>query len=117
MHTDAEDTEMRRILTDDEHRTAYHRAQDIALRYGHQLTYPETTELVAAVLAAADVLTPPPTPNPDTCTAQFADQAGDWWQCNHNPGHPNIYHHTEEGEYAWTDGTPGTVPAHPTIKP
>ena len=79
-------------------------------------------ELTAAILTAVGVFPPPPETDEldaECCTAVFlaweaeavdADLLGTWQQCGDEPGHDGIEH--DNGDFAWRDGQPGTVPAH-----
>ncbi|MBH1934102.1 hypothetical protein I5Q34_07305 [Streptomyces sp. AV19] len=98
-------TTPRRVLTEEEYQEACRRAHTAGRLRGDGAAH-----VVAAVLAAAGVLTPPPRPDaldPDTCTALFPDDHGYWLQCQEDPGHPG---HHNDGEFDWTDAHPDAVP-------
>lgn len=108
---DDEYTTVRRIVTEDEHRTAYDRAGAATRAVNITVPYPVLTDVVRAVLAAAGLLTPPPEPdtNDGTCTALFPDPEGVWWQCELDP-HDSTDGH-DAGDWDWSDSAPNAVPA------
>ncbi|MGW5401933.1 hypothetical protein [Streptomyces sp. NPDC003952] len=55
------------------------------------------------------LLTAPTDPDPDTCTARFADPDGGWWQCEQDPGHGTDG--DGGGDWGWSDTDPDALPA------
>ncbi|MFK0294794.1 hypothetical protein ACIQU6_30580 [Streptomyces sp. NPDC090442] len=108
---DDEPTTLRRIVTADEYDTAYSRAAAAAQAVGVTVPHPALHDAVRGVLAAVGLLTPPPEPDTTdgTCTAQFADDEGQWWQCEMEPHDPSEGH--DGGDWGWGDDAPNAVPA------
>jgi hypothetical protein len=98
----------RRILTDGEYATVLHRAGEEAHRARHELPDPALDAIVSGALAVVGLLTPPPAPDDDRCTAQFADPDGEWVQCQEDP-HDSGPH--DSGDWQWRDDDPSAVPA------
>ncbi len=101
-------TTARRVVTEDEYQEAAKIVRDVAGRDGTSLTPAATDEIVTALLASAGLLTPPPAPEPGTCTALLPDDEGMWVQCEGDPGHADTSH--RDGEFRWTDEHPEAVP-------
>jgi hypothetical protein len=72
------------------------------------LTDPALDAIVSGALAVVGLLTPPPAPDDDRCTAQFADPDGEWVQCQEDP-HDSGPH--DSGDWQWRDDDPSAVPA------
>jgi hypothetical protein len=96
----------RTVLTDDQYKAACSAAAG-ALRSAGAGSV-AIGDAVAAALATVGMLTPPFDPDPDTCTAMFADPAGDWWQCADDPDHDGDSH--DAGDWGWSDGDPDAIP-------
>ncbi|MEU6332828.1 hypothetical protein ABZ851_37125 [Streptomyces sp. NPDC047049] len=108
-----------RILGDDE----YERAVKAAVRADRSIGRATAVEIADAVLAEVGLFPPPLEPaelDSECCTAQClpfdaetcdAYTFGTWQQCGDEPGHPGDDH--DNGEFSWSDGQPGTVPARP----
>ena len=97
----------RRVLTDAEYDTALRRADTAA---HHQVPGHVLDAIACGVLAAVGLLSPPPEPDTDTCTAQWPDPEGEWWQCRQAP-HPGGRH--DAGDRDWSDDAPDAIPARP----
>ena len=110
---DDEYTRVRRIVTQAEYDTAYDRADTAARAAGVTVPHPALSDMVRGVLAAVGLLTPPPEPDTEagTCTAQFPDPEGEWWQCEQEPHGPDEGH--DGGDWGWDDSAPNAVPARP----
>ncbi|WP_432017673.1 hypothetical protein [Streptomyces hydrogenans] len=96
----------RTILTDDQYNAVWTAAAGVLRPAG--LGSETIADAVAATLAAAGLLTPPPAPEPDMCTAMFADPDGGWWQCGDDPDHDGDDH--DSGEWGWSDKDPDATP-------
>ncbi|MGW6569973.1 hypothetical protein [Streptomyces sp. NPDC054975] len=96
----------RTILTDDQYTAALKAAGSVLGQGGVSSHWIDAT--VSATLAAVGLLSPPPTPDPDTCTAMFADPDGEWWQCSDDPDHDGDSH--DGGDWGWSDSDPDTIP-------
>lgn len=96
----------RTILTGDQYKAARTAAAGALRSAGVGLD--TIGDAVAATLAAVGILTPPFKPDPDTCTAMFADPDGDWWQCADDPGHDGKDH--DAGDWGWSDDDPDAIP-------
>jgi hypothetical protein len=96
----------RTILTDDQYNAAVKAAAGVLRSARADVGTVTITDTVAATLAAVGLLAPPFTPDPDTCTAMFADPEGDWWQCADDPDHDPSDGH-DSGEWGWSDGDAG----------
>ncbi|MER7498315.1 hypothetical protein ABT033_37720 [Streptomyces pharetrae] len=98
----------RTILTGDQYKAACTAAAGRlrAARVGAD----DVADAVAAALAAVGLLAPPFDPDPDTCTAMFADPDGDWWQCQDDPDHDGTDH--DGGDWGWNENDPNadTIP-------
>lgn len=103
----------RRVLSVDEFTAAVNAATVAA--YPARLGDQTVVDVVAAALATVGVLSPPPDPEPDTCTAQYADEQGDWQQCQLDPHHDDDGPNHDSGEWAWSDGHLEAFP--PRYKP
>ncbi|GHB10151.1 hypothetical protein [Streptomyces chryseus] len=98
----------RRVITEDEYQDAAKCVREAAGRSGPRLSRAATDDITATLLLSAGLLTPPPAPEPGTCTALFPDDEGMWVQCEEEPGHADTYH--SDGEIEWTDEDPNAVP-------
>ncbi|MCY0961457.1 hypothetical protein [Streptomyces sp. H27-H5] len=108
---DAEDrSTARRVVTEEQYQAAVREAGAILSRAGAFAGEEPLADAVTAVLAAVGLLVPPPEPELDTCTAQFPDERGDWWQCLEDPGHEPAEGH-DAGDWSWSDDSPEAVPA------
>ncbi|MGO4747310.1 hypothetical protein AB4212_01465, partial [Streptomyces sp. 2MCAF27] len=108
-----------RILDADEYGRAVHAAREAGRRDAVGRT--TAAEMTAAALAAVGLFQPPPDAeelDAECCTALcLAWEAeavdphffGEWNQCGDEPGHDGDDH--DNGEFSWSDGLPGTVPA------
>ncbi|TLQ38830.1 hypothetical protein [Streptomyces marianii] len=108
-----------RILDADEYGRAIDAAREAGRRDG--VGWKTAEEMAAAALVAAGLFPPPPDAEEleaECCTAlSVAWEAeavdphslGEWNQCGDEPGHDGDDH--DNGEFAWSDGMPGTVPA------
>jgi hypothetical protein len=109
-----------RILSADE----YDAAVKAAVRAARSVKRATVAEIANAVLAEVGLFSPPDEPDeldPEFCTSQClpfdaeeaaAGMLGVWQQCGDEPGHDGNGH--DSGEFSWTDGMPGTVPAQQT---
>ncbi|MGW4954562.1 hypothetical protein [Streptomyces parvulus] len=95
----------RTILTNDQYSAAVKAAAGVLHGDGADVGTVVIADAVTAVLTAAGLLTPPFTPDPDTCTAMFADPDGYWWQCADDPDHDPSDGH-DSGEWGWSDNDP-----------
>ncbi|MFD7121924.1 hypothetical protein ACFWAA_33525 [Streptomyces sp. NPDC059922] len=93
----------RRVLTDDEYEAAYQAARSEMGPYGPRMGGATIESALDAALAMVGILAPPPEPEPETCTAQFADHAGGWHQCAEDPDHDPAEGHSD-GEWSWPHG-------------
>jgi hypothetical protein len=98
----------RKILTDAEYKKVSAAAFTVLGRAGVGSLVSD--DAVTAILAAVDTLTPPPAPDPEVCTAMFADPSGYWWQCQDDPDHSGDNH--DGGDWGWSDSDPDadTIP-------
>lgn len=108
-----------RILTDDEYDRAVSAAQGAGRR--DRVGGVTATEMADAALIAVGLFPPPPNPtelDTEYCTAlclpweaEAVDPEwhGQWQQCGDEPGHVGNDH--DNGEFGWSDGEPGTLPA------
>ncbi|MFF4709578.1 hypothetical protein [Streptomyces sp. NPDC001297] len=106
-----------RILQPDE----YDRAVKAGVRAARSTGRATVQEITDAVLAELGLFSPPIEPDeldPECCTAQSLPYdpeecdvytLGQWQQCGDEPGHDGDNH--DNGEFGWSDGQPGTVPA------
>lgn len=98
----------RRILTDQEYDAAHLAAEREAPRSA------SIAEALAAAFATVGILTPPPEPEPDTCTAMCADETGVWWQCEEQPGHDAGGDGHDGGDLWWSNDHPDAIPPRDT---
>ncbi|MFI9005480.1 hypothetical protein [Streptomyces sp. NPDC053541] len=107
-----------RILDTEEYDRAITAARKAGRRDGVGLSVAE--EIAAAALISAGLFPPAHVEELDAecCTAQCLAwdaegvdprSLGEWHQCGDEPGHEGTDH--DNGEFAWSDGQPGTVPA------
>lgn len=107
-----------RILDADTYDQAVTAADVVARRRGTGSA--AVWEITAAVLTTVGIFPPPPDVDEldaECCTALClaweaeavdADFLGTWHQCGDEPGHDGTDH--DNGEFAWRDGQPGTMP-------
>ncbi|MGA4980055.1 hypothetical protein [Streptomyces cinereoruber] len=105
-----------RILDAEEYLRAVTAARRAGGRDGVGLGTAE--EIAAAALISAGLFPPADVEELDAecCTAQCLawdavapPYLGEWHQCGDEPGHEGADH--DNGEFAWSDGQPGTIPA------
>lgn len=112
-----------RILDDAEYDQAVTAAREAGRRDNVGTVTAE--DMASAALIAVGLFPPPDTEQLDTdcCTAQLlpweseavdVNSLGVWQQCGDEPGHDGDDH--DNGEFSWSDGQPGTVPALPGTK-
>jgi len=110
-----------RILHTDE----YDRVVKAGVRAARSVERATTLEIAEAVLAEVGLFPPPVEPadlDSGYCTAQSlpfeaeacdAHSFGQWQQCGDEPGHDGDEH--DNGDFSWSDGQPGTMPALETV--
>lgn len=107
-----------RLLTPTERRAVHAAVREAARRHGVGTVAAD--EISYDALAAAGVFLPPDAPDPDMCTARYlphwpeeaaGGMLGVWQQCADEPGHDGTDH--DSGEFCWSDGDTGTLPALP----
>lgn len=98
----------RPVLDQDAYDNAHHGVRNVV--GNARITVPDEVvgQVVAEVLTAAGLLSPPPEPDPETCTALWPDEYGDWWQCQDDSGHDGGRH--DAGEFEWSDDHPEAIP-------
>ncbi|WP_053913677.1 hypothetical protein [Streptomyces sp. TP-A0875] len=92
-----------RVLTSNEYSDAYSAAVSALGARSHNPGSEAVSAALDAALFVLGILAPPPTSEPDTCPAQFADSEGAWHQCAEDPDHDPADGH-DNGEWAWPDG-------------
>ncbi|MEU7153866.1 hypothetical protein AB0B15_38500 [Streptomyces sp. NPDC045456] len=102
-------TTPREVLSEERYARLVQSARDALGTWARAMGEEKVHEVVVTVLASAGFLTPPSDPDPETCSAMFPDEAGDWWQCQEEPGHDLSGGH-DAGEWSWPDGHPEAVP-------
>ncbi|MEU0037226.1 hypothetical protein [Streptomyces sp. NPDC006333] len=98
--TDQAAEQPRRILTEDEYKTAYQAARDGLGAKAYQLGSVTVQDALDAALATVGILAPAPAADPETCSAMFADPKGGWHQCAQDTDHDRAEGH-DSGEWSW----------------
>ncbi|MEV6073980.1 hypothetical protein AB0L80_02515 [Streptomyces sp. NPDC052069] len=109
---DDEEQQPRRVLTEEEYDAVYRAAVDALGPRIRHIGHHMTSDVVDATLAAVGILTPPPEPDGDTCSALFPDPSGTWWQCLDVAGHDTDKGH-DAGDWTWPATAPNAIDPRP----
>ncbi|MCX5161898.1 hypothetical protein OOK39_21895 [Streptomyces sp. NBC_00264] len=109
---DGEEQQPRRVLAEEEYDAVYRAAVDALGPRMRHIGHHMTGDVVDATLAAVGILTPPPEPDGDTCSALFPDPSGTWWQCLDVAGHDTDEGH-DAGDWTWPATAPNAIAPRP----